>query len=153
MSSAVPHLIIDRLIRNKQECSSWNLLDSLAGLMISSEKAETGRELAHQACQDTVRIRVWFLLFINIYKDYNMYLFNPRKAIVCRVIYLQYVMSVLRLNWVSMGLFPVQYSLFSLDVSGHPYFVTQNHHGTKTSLKCWEKPSCLEQWQFFMDWL
>ena len=58
MSSAVPHLIIDRLIRNKQECSSWNLLDSLAGLMISSEKAETGRELAHQACQDTVRIRV-----------------------------------------------------------------------------------------------
>lgn len=54
MSSAVPHLIIDRLIRNKQECSSWNLLDSLAGLMISSEKAETGRELAHLACQDTV---------------------------------------------------------------------------------------------------
>ena len=74
-----------------------------------------------------------------------MHLFNPRKAIVYQVIYLRYVMSVLRLNWVSMGLYPAQYSLFLLDVSGHPYFGTQNHHGMKTLLKCCEKPSCLEQ--------
>ena len=102
MSSAVPHLIIDRLIRNKQECSSWNLLDSLAGLMISSEKAETGRELAHQACQDTVRIRVLYLAISYKYINniISSHLFNPSKAIVCQVTYLRYAMSVLRLSWV-----------------------------------------------------
>ena len=102
MSSAVPHLIIDRLIRNKQECSSWNLLDSLAGLMISSEKAETGRELAHQACQDTVRIRVLYrlytcyIIFPILYRPYV----EPGKATVCQVTYSQFVTSVLHRNWV-----------------------------------------------------
>ena len=57
MSSMVPILIIDRLIRNKHEAGSWNLLDSLAWLMMSSYEAETGAELAHSACQDTVIYR------------------------------------------------------------------------------------------------
>ena len=55
MASPVPILIIDRVNSNaKDDLGSWHLLDSLAWLMISSDEAETGAELAHQACQDTI---------------------------------------------------------------------------------------------------
>ena len=65
MASPVPVLIIDRVTTTiaKEELGSWHLLDSLAWLMISSDEAETGAELAHNACLDTIQYGLTTELF------------------------------------------------------------------------------------------
>jgi len=65
MASPVPVLIIDRVTTTsaKEELGSWHLLDSLAWLMISSDEAETGAELAHHASLDTIQYGLTTELF------------------------------------------------------------------------------------------